>query len=511
MRHGFAAAIAGLWIAHATAFAGDPPDVGSLLAIPSVAGAPAGGPPDTWLPVAPGQPGLAQREPAAPATEPKAPAAPASGGDGSQGGSGGDGQSGGESGNSSISGNPGASNILTGTGKLGELLGIPKDSGIRLGGIWIGDANWLATGGLEPGNWALDGLTIVDLSVDSEKFCGWKGGLFGMEFLQYTGAAVNAPAGVVQGYNSLDVLPPLIRQELYQLWWRQTFCDNKFIVRIGKSIPSADFANVNRPISIGDASFDIPAVSGLIYTPMFVNSTMIGYIPGYYNSATGITTTFAPTKQFYVTYGFYDGNMSNGEQTGLRGPQFNGYYFHAAEVGYSWQLGCDKKPGKAAAGFWAQTGKLTAVNGTLVNGAQGVYSFASQRLWYRNPGIDNSGISGFCQFGANNTNTAIVRQFFGAGLTAFGLVPCRKKDSMGMGLAWAFNNTDPSAGAFYFPNPTIDSTALRTNELMMQCYYQMNLGKGVFFQPNVSYIPNPGQRPDLPGALAITLRMTVLF
>jgi carbohydrate-selective porin OprB len=46
-----------------------------------------------------------------------------------------------------ISGNPGATNFLTGTGLLGRLLGFGKDSGVRLGGLWIGDANF----GLVPG------------------------------------------------------------------------------------------------------------------------------------------------------------------------------------------------------------------------------------------------------------------------------------------------------------------------------------------------------------------------
>lgn len=59
---------------------------------------------------------------------------------------------------------------------------------------------------------------------------------------------------------------------------------------------------------------------------MFVNPTLPGVTPGYYNSTTGLTTTFAPTDSFYVNYGFYDGNPARGRQTGLEGPRFNGYY-----------------------------------------------------------------------------------------------------------------------------------------------------------------------------------------
>src|SRR4051794_6819528 len=39
------------------------------------------------------------------------------------------------------SGNPAAVDIIAGTGALGRLLGLGEDSGIRLGGLWIGDAS----------------------------------------------------------------------------------------------------------------------------------------------------------------------------------------------------------------------------------------------------------------------------------------------------------------------------------------------------------------------------------
>ena len=46
---------------------------------------------------------------------------------------------------------------------------------------------------------------------------------------------------------------------------------------------------------------------------------------------------------------------------------------------------------------------------------------------------------------------------------------------------------------------------------MFQAYYQAHLFASIFLQPTVSYIPTPGLSPTLPGALATTLRLTVLF
>jgi len=410
-----------------------------------------------------------------------------------------------------VSSNPAADNIVTGTGALGRLLGFADGSGVRLGGAWIGDANWLATGGLDSGQWALNSLTLVDLFLDAEKLWGIKGGSFGIDFLQYSGQPGNQQAGTVQGYNGLEATPPLVRQELYELWWRQSLFDDRLVVRIGKTVPTFDFNNVSRPAPTADISGSIPAVTGLIYTPVFKNSTLLGKMPGYYNSATGITTTLAPTKNLYFSYGVFDGNQALGAQTGLRGPQFNGYYFHIWEAGVHYRLGPQAKPGSFSCGMWEQTGTLTTVNGARVDGANGFYLFGSQRLWFRRPGQDNSGVSGFYQFGANNAATSLVRQYLGLGLTGFGLVPQRPKDSMGCGLAWGWLNTDANAGAFFFPHVASPATSLRTNEIIAQGYYQMHLRAGAYVQPVLTYVPNPGMRPGIPAAWAVTLRLMLLF
>ena len=79
---------------------------------------------------------------------------------------------------------------------------------------------------------------------------------------------------------------------------------------------------------------NIPAVSGLLYTPIFVNPTILGFLPGYYNSAYGVTATLAPSKSWYLSLGTYDGNGARGVQTGLETlPTFNGYRFQIGEIG----------------------------------------------------------------------------------------------------------------------------------------------------------------------------------
>lgn len=395
-----------------------------------------------------------------------------------------------------ISANPAAVDIKTGTGALGEALGFKKESGIRIGGLWIGDMNYLMTGGIEPHRWSGNDLFQLSMNIDLEKRYGWKGSLFGVEFLQFDGRPTNAEAGCVQGYNGLTGPPPLDRSELYQLWMHQELFDKKLLIRIGKILPAYDFNNVIRPLYITETSLSIPATTGLIYTPVFVNPTLLGVLPGYYNSSYGITINYAPVESFYLSYGFYDGNLARGKQTGLRGPQFNGYYFQIAESGFAWEIGEPKMPGNFAVGVWNQSGKLTAAPHTQEKGARGIYLFGTQRLWRRHPGVDNSGIISLLQAGINRAKTLRVNKYFGMGFTFLGLVPCRFNDSFGCGFALSKLN------------PHLFD---RKSELLLQGYYQAHLYKSIFFLSALSYIPKPGAQKDLPRAWAGTARIIALF
>lgn len=392
-----------------------------------------------------------------------------------------------------ISGNPGAVNIQVGTGELGNILQIPKSSGIRLGGLWMGDYNALLSGMTHHGRWTGNSALIIDLSIDLKKAIGWKGAFIGSEFLQFNGQPTNFDAGVVQGYNSLPGSPPLNRSELYQLWIRQEFFDNKVSLRIGKTVPTYHFNNVSKPVPTDNPAISIPSVSGLIYTPIFVNPTLDGAIGGFYNSVYGAVATIAPVKQAYFNLGFFDGNLARGVQTGLKGPHFNGYYFSIAEAGYGWTA---SKPGIVAIGGWYQSGRLESGTQTQT-GTGGIYAFGSQALWIKESRTVSKGnISGFFQFGWNQSRTLPMNLSLGGGLTGFALVPKRPNDSFGMGFSWARLNPH---------------TFSRYSELMLQLYYQAQVYSSIYFQPVLSYIPNPGAHPTKSNVCALTARLITLF
>lgn len=391
-----------------------------------------------------------------------------------------------------ISGNPGATKIQIGTGDLGELFHIPRDSGVRLGGLWMADVNPVLSG-VKGRRWTGNNLVILDLSIDLQKTIHWKGASFGTEFLQFNGQFTNVDAGVVQGYNSITGDPPLNRSELYQIWLRQEWLDGKVSVRIGKTIPTYHFNNVSKPVPTDNPAVYIPSVSGLIYLPLYVNTTMIGAIGGFYNSVYGAILTVAPVKEAYINAGFFDGNLARGIQTGLRGPHFNGYYFSILEAGYGW---AGSRPGLAAIGGWYQSGKLKNA-GQEQTGMGGLYLFGSQALWIQKSKTTSQGnISAFYQFGWNNSKTLPMNLYVGGGVTGFALIPRRPNDSFGVGFAWSRLNPHQFS---------------RHSELLLQGYYQAQISRTAYLQPVLSYIPNPGAHPDRSNVVAFTARITLLF
>lgn len=406
----------------------------------------------------------------------------------------------GDTNTSSISSNPAAVNVNTGSGALQQFIqkkyGIKDNHGIVGQGAWIGDSNRLFTGGIpDPERTTSNSVLLLNMMVEMEKFNRWKGGLFSAQFLQQNAQNTNGQAGVVQGYNSLPDVPPFNRSELYALWYRQALFNDTLFVRVGKTVTTLDFNNVIKPVPLSTGNPNIPAVTSLIYTPIFINPAVDGIMPGYTNTAYGVTITYAPIERWYLSYGIYDGNLASGKQTGLTGPTFNGRTFQVGETGAAWVLGKNHQPGTAGIGVWHQAGLIKQGSLTEME-ATGAYLFGSQRLWYRHPKRDISGISSFYQYSINNSGVLPMKQSVGAGLTAFGLVGNRQDDSMGFGFSLAWLNPKNTG---------------RSSELMYQIYYQAKLLTNIYLEPVLSYVPTPGQSENFDPAFAGTIRGIILF
>jgi porin len=416
---------------------------------------------------------------------------------------------------------PQANPSIDGWFALGQFLGLSKETGIYLGGLCSPHFNWTISGGVRPRTTFGSLALALSLGVDAEKALGIPGGSFGVEFGEYTGGDINSAPGAIQYYLGSGVSVPHTRQELYLLFWHQRLFNNKLIIQVGKLNASGIFGQVLVPVTLDNPKLQDHDISVLTWAPSGYNSTFIARIPAYPNSALGAAVTVAPTKNFYASYGIFDNNTVRNEQTGVVRPQINNYKVHIGELGALWLLGAGKLPGRFGIGGWVRSGVLPTLYGTYQNGSNGFYLFANQRLWYRRPDIDNSGLIGFVQYGRNYDKAAPVNAYAGAGLTAVGLLPPELPyNNVSVGMAWAQLNKAPNAGIYWYPNVPSQYTCLGASDLMFQiavqtCYILPvpRSADGLGVVPNISYtyIPVPGMRPDIPAAHALMTRVTLLF
>ena len=400
-----------------------------------------------------------------------------------------------------VTGNPINEFLFIGTGDLGGWVGLPADSAFRVGGVAVGNFTAQLAGGDSIGaiNWA--GFVVLSFSVDMEKAVGWKGAKFGIAGLQYNVQAANSAAGSVQGINSAVSVSPNNRTELYNYLYAQNLFDNQLQVVVGKLIPTMTFGNVARPDPTDQiGSFNVPSLTGLIYTPIFVVPTMLGRIPGYPDSAFGFQLTIAPKalERFYLSAGLYDGRMgANGTNTGMVAPDLAGPLFAIGEMGGAWRLGSEDYPGQFAVGVWHQSGPLQ-VGQITESQASGIYAQGSQRLMTFRPGKDSSGMNMFVQGGWTPSQTNLINASVGGGITVWGPFASRPRDSYGLGFSWARLNDRPDAGYGF-----------NAAELLIQAYAQIQFVGNLFFEPVLTMLPAVGfgKAPSL----STTLQLTAVF
>ncbi len=379
---------------------------------------------------------------------------------------------------------------LNGWGNLGLMFGLDKET-IRLGGLFVPQLNWTATGGVNPHTWFGGLVVCVNAGVSLQRTLHIPGGYFGVEFAEYTGGATNPAAGGVQLYDGLNTPAPNSRQELTQLWWHQRLFHDKLIFQIGKMNAAGWFGTVLNPVPISNPKLQDYEISVLVWAPTGINPTMLGRLPTWPNTAYGAVVRFFPINNFYASYGIFDGNSPANSRTGMQTglmlePKINSNKFQIAELGVTYLLGPERMPGRFGIGYWGQTGKLSTFYGSLQKGADGYYLFANQRLWYRHPESDNSGLIGYLQFGHTSDQAQIVHTYLGAGLTGMDLLPVLPYNRVSLGVAWSELNNAPYAGISRYPGVPSSYTRLNGSELMLQVALQSTF---IFPLPKGSYTP----------------------
>ena len=177
-------------------------------------------------------------------------------------------------------------------------------------------------------------------------------------------------------------------------------------------------------------------------------------------------------------------------------PNLSGPLFSVAQIGTGWKLtGAEVKPGQAF--FWAwrlQAGSIEE------DSALGLYGQVSQRLSYFRYGKDSSGLNVVLQAGWTPASTNLIGSSIGGGLTIWGSLSSRPRDSYGIGLSWTTQNDIPAAGYGF-----------TASDLIVQAYAQIELMNAVYLQPTLFVLPGTGLDGARSLSMAASLEITALF
>jgi porin len=408
---------------------------------------------------------------------------------------------------------------------LGDWGGLRRrwsEHGFDFGVQYVAEVASNVSGGMKRGT-VYNGLLIAEVDFDFDKLVGWSGGFLHGAMLYPQGRSLTDHyVGDLFVLSNLDADDHV---RLFELWLEQSFADDTLSVRLGQMAVDQEFAYTERGALFGNSAFGWFPIAGLNVPS-----------PVYPQGAPGVRLAWRPSKMGYVQAAVVDGNGlppdSLGNPTNPHGIEFT--FDEGAlvlvEAGLSWgQLEqSTAAAGSIKLGGWYHTGTFdnvrydesglslanplsTGIPQTL-DGNWGVYLAAEQSIWRESSdaaSVQGAGV--FTRLGWAPPDQNILQFYAECGVTYTGLLPGRDSDNCGLGVAYgqvsrAYRGLVDDENSY-----NAGSEPLPDYELVLECDYLCELGRGWSVQPSVQYILHPGGSGATDNALILALRSTVNF
>jgi porin len=385
---------------------------------------------------------------------------------------------------------------LHGESATGDWLGLrPKleDMGLSFKASLTIDSSWNLQGGLDTADHAFRHRFDANLTLDTQKLVGWKGGTFFLDFYTINGDNGSAKlTGAVQAFDNIDAPG---RTQVAELWYEQKLLDDCLRVKVGKIEANSEFAYVNNECRFLHC--------GSLHSSSGFSPTILDF-PTYPDPAMGLVVYGYPTPWLQLGFGLFDGALQEGIATGSRGPAtFFGEpadLFLIGELGLVWSLQQETLPGRLGVGGWGHTGTFDRFDGNAQNGTAGGFLVLSQTVYRMNPADKecDRGLALFAQYGWADPNVSRINHHVGLGAEWKGALPMRKNDVTGLYASWAVLTDRPGAGF------------TQRSEVALELFYKVQLTPWLSVKPDLQYLINPGG-VGRNNALVATLRLEITF
>jgi porin len=395
------------------------------------------------------------------------------------------------------------------------------------------------TGGFQKG-WDYDGLTQVDLQLDTDRAFGFHGGTFDVSALQIHGSNLSENnLGTLQTASGIEADDAT---RLWELWYQQKFLeDDRLDVKVGQQSLDQEFMVSDNALMFVNTMFG---------WPMVPSADMPGGGPAYPLSALGVRGRLHAMDSLTFLGGIYNGspvanNTGDPQQENPSGTSFplNGGVLAIAEVQYAYPgLGTMVYPDQAEPlsgtyklGMWYDsesfddlrydnTGQSLASSATTGipqthHGNYAFYAVMDQMIW-RDPQDDDRNWNFFFRpMGTPLYDRNLIDFSLNAGFVMHEPIPERDDDNLGIGMGYA-HVSSREAGLDRDTGFATDSFfPIQTGETFVELTYQYQVTPWFQLQPDLQYVWNPGggiQNPNTPDQkvqdeLVLGMRVNILF
>jgi porin len=307
-------------------------------------------------------------------------------------------------------------------------------------------------------------LFTLNLSVNSMPLLHYPGGTLFASFQSHAG---KNPSKDVGSLIDVDVIQAHTLNNLYDLWYKQVFGQDRIWILAGKSDAYENFTNTAHSASFINSGYT-------------ANPTIL-FFPTYPNPAMSVIGSVTFARDFSLTLGVFDGSLAIGVNTlkhGVFGKFFEHLSKHAfliQELDWIWGNSSYRK-GRLGLGIWEHTAKLRKFNGGMQRGAWGPYLTLDQVIH----NTDREELGGFLNVGVTSPSVSEVQSYYGIGLTWLGALVSRPSDTIGIGVSLSKLSQEKGAGL------------TQSYEASYEIFYQMNLASWCYMQPDFQYIVHPG-------------------
>lgn len=405
-----------------------------------------------------------------------------------------------------------------------------EDKGLEIFGGYTVEVWGNTTGGLETGS-VYTGLLDFGVNLDLEKAVGWQGASMSTTWLWLSGR--DASEDLAGNFLTISNIAGFNTLRLGELWFQQTFLDEKISLRFGQLLADSEFV-----ISDYAGTF----INGTFGWPAFLYMNLPAGGPGYPMGTLGARLTLNPVDWFTFQSAVFQGNVydQNVNRHGFRWrlDGENGFLFlNEAQARWNHHDEETGLPGQAKAGMWIQTGELADTLAESTNSGNYGWYFILDQMLYREPSAElpspagrskdgksvvdpksgksfkepirmeksDQGLGWFGRLAFTKEDRNFLNFYFDAGLTYKGLIPTRDDDTLGIAFAYAqLGNTAR--------NSLVDEGSVGVGaEMVLEVTYQAQITPWLVIQPDIQYIINPGGTQDLNNAFVIGGRAAITF